>query len=281
MPIIQAITLGQDGSAQWVQLASGERFNMGSVSVLNFVRKLVGSAAAAKLTLDQFNKHGKAVVSVDVERMWELFPYRRSRWASDGSFMSGDHRTGPYLTKGETMPTILDDLKVLEGHIANLNKLAVEGKQASSETLEAILKLAKEIKSPNQSNNSTYYGYGTDLYEVGDTAPKPYTVGDAAPKPYTVGSTSIEGLSYDTFQANSKIASIVLSQAETTVGAIDRLASAGKRFNSVRAKSDVLAVISKTAGILKDVDLTQPWVRADLDKLASRMGEIHGLFPTE
>ena len=264
----EIVTIGGSGTAQWVMTSDGAKYNMGPISVLKFVQKLARGAGAAKAALNQFNKTGQTMLAVDLDKMWALFPYRRSRWASDGSFMSTDQRIRPTPTGDQHMTTILDDLKIFEGHLAKLNKQAGEGQKASAEDLEVIAKLAQKIKSPNQSNNSTYYGYGTDLFEVGDTPPKPHTV----------GASGIEGLSYDTFAKNTEVANEIIAKAESTVETIDKLITAGKKFNAARAKGDVHAVTSKIAGILKDVDLTQPWVQADLDKLAGRMSEIHGLF---
>jgi hypothetical protein len=54
--------------------------------------------------------------------------------------------------------------------------------------------------------------------------------------------------------------------------------TAGKKFNATKAKSDVLAVTTKVAGIVSDVDLTVPWVADDLQKLAARADQLYGLF---
>jgi hypothetical protein len=170
------------------------------------------------------------------------------------------------------MASIFEDLKAVEQHVGALKKQASEGKKASKADVEALVHLAGKIKSPNQSTNKTYYNLGApDVYEVGDTPPKVET----AP---TAKAAGIQKLAYDTFKANADVADGVLSKAEATVSAIDRLATAGKRFNSVRAKLDVSEVTTKVAGIMQDADLTQPWVRGDLDKLATRMGQLHGLF---
>lgn len=160
------------------------------------------------------------------------------------------------------MPTIQEDLGHLEAHIAELKKHASTTTEASlAEGREILVRLAQKIKSPNQSKNQTYYNLGApDVHEVGDK---------------TAGADL--DLSFDKAQANMTLAHQILAKADETVVRIDKLAGAGKKFNAARAKSDVHAVTSKVAGILK-MDLTASWVQEDLRKLASRTDHIHGLF---
>ena len=167
------------------------------------------------------------------------------------------------------MATIHDDLTALENHIALLNKHASKVTPASlKEGQELLAKLAQKIKSPNQSQNGTYYNLG---------APQVFEVGDAAPKPVTVNAGEESGLAYDAIQSNTSAAQQILAKAEATVAQIDKLAAAGKKFNAAKAKADVHGVTSKVAGILK-MDLTASWVAGDLVKLAAKADHIHGLF---
>lgn len=271
------VTLGTDGTNNWVQIPTGEKLSLGTLSPLDFVSKLSSGPVEARRVLNAFNGAGSAVVGVDMDRMWVLFRPNRTRWAGgprsldDGSFMASPSMKPANQQTERSMATIFEDLNAVEKHVEALKKQASEGKKATKEDLEGLVRLAGKIKSPNQSDNSTYYNLGApDVYEVTDKMPKVPTAKTASVK-----------LAYDVFKANADVANGILGQAETTVSAIDRLANAGKRFNSVRAKQDVLEVTTKVAGIMQDADLTQPWVSGDLDKLASRMGEIHGLFETK
>lgn len=169
------------------------------------------------------------------------------------------------------MSTIDQDLAALETHISTLNRVA--GKIAPAKMQEGhewLVRLAQKIKSPNQSNNATYYNLG---------APVVHEVGDAEPKVHTVEASSTH-LSFDVFKQNSVLAGDILSKSQETVEKIERLASAGKKFNAAKAKADVHAVTSKVAGILREVDLTKDWVRGDLEKLAAQADKLHGLFAT-
>lgn len=254
------ISVGTDGFTDWVRLPTGERLNLGSLSIVNFVSKLIGGRQARQV-VEAFLQTGEAMLNVDEERMWGLLTPKRVRWASD-SFMPLD----PATTRKGTMANIHEDLTALEQHIAALNTHAGKVTTASlKQGHEILFKLADKIKSPNQSKNDTYYNLG---------APSVYEVGDAAPKPVTVQAS---GLAFDTVQANQTTAQQILAKAEETVAKIDKLAAAGKKFNAAKAKADLHAVTSKVAGILK-MDLTASWVQDDLTKLAQRADELHGLF---
>lgn len=272
------VTVGTDGFTDWVKLPDGSRLNLGPISVLKLVSKLAPSRGAARSTLDAFLKDGEAMFSVDDAKMWALFAPRRAIWAGDdGPFMAPDQRTSnqppPGGPQGQgTMSTIHEDLTKLETHIQALNKAAANKVPAAKmqEGHEILFRLAQKIKSPNQSKNETYYGLGApDVHEVGDAAPKPHTV---------QAGEQIEGLAYDTVKGNEEIAGQILAKAEATVEIIDKLAAAGKPFRAAQAKADVHAVTSKVGGILSDTDLTASWIREDLQKLAGRMDQIHGLF---
>lgn len=162
------------------------------------------------------------------------------------------------------MNTFSDDLTLIERHIQALNEAASKKASNLSDGIAYLKKLAGKIKSPNQSDNSTYYNLG---------APKVYEVGDKAAST----ETPVSGLSFDTMVANQEIANGILAKAASTVQTIDKLAAAGRRFNANQAKADLKEVTTKASGILT-TDLTQAWVKADLQKLASRVEHIHGLF---
>lgn len=262
MPLL-LVSVGSDGFTDWVRLPDGQKLNLGPLSIMSFVAKLVGKGRGRQ-TVEAYLRDGEAMLSVDEGRMWDLLTPVRSRMASgDGSFMAPRFRTA---RKGN-MPTIHEDLTALERHISDLNKHAGHVTPASlTKGHEILVKLADKIKSPNQSKNDTYYGLG---------APNVYEVDDAAPKPHTVNAS--EGLAFDTLQANQTVAQDILAKATETAATIDKLAKAGKRFNAAKAKADVHAVTSKVAGILK-TDLTAAWVQGDLAKLAAQTDHLHGLF---
>lgn len=267
------ITIGTDGATNWVRTPDGQRFNLGSVSVLSFVTKLaLGGNREAKRVLKDFLLGEEVMLRVDDERMWDLLAPRRIRWAADSFIPPDQQGTG-------NMATIDTDLAALERHVQMLNKAA--GKvtpEKMAEGISILVKLAGEIKSPNQSLNKTYYGLKPDLFEVGDAAPKPFEVGDPMPKVETAKAASVDDLNIDVYEANSKLATQILNRMEAVDQRIDQLVTAGKKFNASQAKADIHAVTSKVATIVSDIDLTTPWVKDDLQKLAARAGQLHGLF---
>ena len=163
----------------------------------------------------------------------------------------------------------MNELQIIEASLSQAEKiLGVLARQAASGQTRGIdtvrqdfIKAANKIKSPNQSKNQTYYNLGEPQVEVAPTAKS------AGAK-----------LAYDVLQDNSTVAGEILACLEETNDRVDALVTAGKRFNASRAKQDLHAVSTKVAGILRDADLTQSWVKTDLTKLASRAMEIHGIF---
>jgi hypothetical protein len=261
------VTIGTDGVTDWVSTPDGQRFNLGAVSALNLVTHTV-QKGLAKSILDQFNRHGEVMASVDEGQLWELLAPKRARWSSDVSSSMPSHKAEPSQRKESTMNTLSDDLQAIERHVSALDQAASRKATNLSEGVQLLVKLANKIKSPNQSKNQTYYNLGApDVYEVGDKA--------ASDKAVPVPTTSV--LSFDVYEGNLNLANQILATAEETVGKIDVLAEAGRPFNAAKAKLDVHAVTVKVAGILR-ADLTASWVRDDLVKLASRANEIHSLF---
>lgn len=261
------VVVGTDGVTDWVRMPTGQRFNLGPISIARFLEAVAGKGVAKRLVA-AFLRDGEVMVRAAEDAVWDVLTPVRARWAAGGSFMGADPRTR------KPMPTIQDDLSALEQHIKALTAAAPDwkaGKITASSMQEGravLVRLAQKIKSPNQSDNSTYYNLGApDVFEVGDTPPKPVTV------------TASEGLAVDVIEANTQTAQGILVKAEETVAKIERLASMGKPFNAAKARADVHKVTSKVAAILK-MDLTAGWVQGDLTKLAAQADKIHSIFAT-
>lgn len=250
------VSIGTDGITNWVRLPSGERMNLGPLSVLSFVTHSAQSGKAAKRALDGFLRDGEAMVSVDEESMWGLLTPVRAKWSTNiaGPFMTYDPRTA----RARYMSINEKDLKDLEQHVAALNKFASKASpQKMAEGREILAKLAKKVCVADDQQQ-----------EEPKEEPKKDEESDKE---------ASSGLAYDTIQANRALANNILAKSDETVQVIDRLASAGKPFNAARAKADVHAVTSKVAGIIRE-DLTQSWVGQDLHKLAAQADKLHGLF---
>lgn len=252
------VTIGTDGIKDWVQTPNGRKHALGEHSILSFVTRLTSNSRAARLALDAFLRDGAAVVSVDEDRLGEFFVPRRSRWALvNSSFMSSDqrHLSTPRSSEMSTVPAFL---KAAEEAVAYLDKAATRGRQ-DSRAIEALVRLGSELQIAE-------YGYD-DVEQIDEDDVQ-------------VQQQDQQGLAFDAYESNMQVASEILDQARETVSVIDRLASAGKRFNSVRAKADVHAVTTRVASIIEKTALTEDWVRADLQKLAAESSRIRNLFPT-
>lgn len=186
---VAMVTFGTDGFVDYVRVPDGQRYMLGPVSVLKLITGLVPSRTA-RVALKEFVSSKQVMLSVDLDRMWAMLPFRRARFSSVANpLMQGPDR------------------------------------QVLSEK-----------------------------------------------------STMLKTASYDTFTANVEIAEDIVAKVAATDEAIERLKTAGKRFDSVRAKQDLHKIASRVAEIAQNVDLAQPWVGNDLADLSKRATEIHGLF---
>lgn len=123
--------------------------------------------------------------------------------------------------------------------------------------IESLKKLIGDLRAPapygDQANNSNFYPSGEE------------------PK-------MASGPSYDTFKAHSDMAESIVARVHETDTQINKLVEAGKKFDAPRAKQDLHKIASKVAEIAENVDLAQPWLRGDLEKLSAEADRIHGLF---
>jgi len=254
------VSVGTDGTTDWVQTPDGSRYNLGPLSVLKFVTKLA-RPSQARWVLDQFLGEGQAMLAVDEERMWALLAPKRSRWAAEkgGEF--------PYGFVPVRLPMdIYEHLTRTERVVAYLDKKASFG-ETDPKAFEYLRKEAGKIQSPNQSDNSTYYGLGeVPVHEAADPAPEPHTV------------AASEHLQFDVYDQNMRLARKILDWSRVTVATIDSKVAAGRKFDSNRAKFDVHALTSKVASICEGTSLTEEWVRGDLQKLADRSKGLLRMF---
>lgn len=272
------VTIGTDGFTDWVRLPNGERLNLGPVSALSFVSKLA-KGRYAKAILDGFLLNGEALVTVDEAAMWALLTPARARWASD--------LTGPFMTSDPSRNTMakIDDrhLSKLETHVAALTKFASKATPKKMEEGRAILmRLAQAVRVAEDQEQQQEEQQKQAAEQAQEEQAQEEQQKQAAEQQDQEESQDKQAsLHYDTFKASNDLATTILAKAEDTIAKIDRLASAGKKFNAARAKADVHAVTSKVAGILRDTDLTKAWVREDLQKLAAQADKLHRLFPSK
>ena len=277
------VVLGTDGLSDWVQTSDGVKFALGAVSPLRFVVELVPSGWAARQALDAFLAEGKAMFSVDVDRMWELLKPHRARWTSvhDGiasPLIPPSDRT-LFARQGTAMAdtnwadktikdAVTNQIARIEQQIGVLQQHAKEASPGSisadsmKNQIEGLRDLVAWLRRPspygNQSQNSTYYG-------LPNQGP-----GDIK--------ASTGRASYDNFKANSVLAEGILAKVDETDKKIDALVTAGKKFDAPRAKQDLHKIASRVTEIVANVDLAQPWVSGDLAEMAKHADQIHGLF---
>lgn len=252
------VSVGTDGIKDWVRTPDGLKLNLGPHSVLSFVTQLSKNPLAARHALTQFLKKGEAMLSVDEGRLWKLLAPVRARWATDAFMPPLSTIAEQHHFERTSMETVFEHLNRTERVIAWLNKQAAAGR-TEPKAFEYLKREAGKIKSPNQSQNSTYYG-----------------LGDA--KPYEVTDKAAGALTVDVLETNTRIIEAIQRKAEKTASTITRLERAGKKFNASRARADVRAVTSRVATLVERTQLIEPWVRDDLLKLAQRNDHLYSLF---
>lgn len=270
------VTVGTDGFTDWVKLADGVKANLGAISVLKFVVGLVPRAFTARSALDAFLANGHAMISVDEDKMWAMLKPRRARWAADSPLIPRQYRTFQdcslrrdlVLRQGDTMADTADStqaeaiknqitqveeqISILSGHASDagngsLSKDLMNDQIASLKTLIGVLR-NHDGNYGTQKNNSDFQA------------------------------SALDEPSYAIFQANTELAETIVARVAAAHDIVEKLVTAGKKFDSPRAKQDLHRIASSVSEMARDVDLAQPWVRGDLDKLATEADRIHGLF---
>lgn len=262
------VTVGTDGSKDWVKTPDGQKFALGPVSVLTFVTRLGRNTRVAQKALDEFLEHGEAMLAVDDDRLWALLAPRRARWAA-GPFMGSDH--GGYM--GTTAAESRE--------VKTLNRLALEASRLCDELHAALSGLGSRIKSFPPVDGPTARDIEKFLSVLSEFRGDALGWGGMAfsdPEGLPKQGRSKERLAFDTYEANMRVAHAILAKARESVSTIDTLAAKGKRFNVARARADIARVTAKVANICSDSEMTESWVARDLAKLAARNDRIHALF---
>ncbi len=266
------VTIGSDGLSDYVQLSDGQRYMLGSVSILRFVTELAPGSLVARSTLDDFLAGRRTMLRVDLDRMWQVLAPRRARHSSvvaiplippaisrslDLRTLRARQGTMADTSDRATQEAIANQITRIEGQIALLEQKAKDagGTPAASmkSDIDSLKSLITELRRPSpygdQSKNETFYGL-----------------------------PGAKQASFDMLQANTSLAEEILTKVASTNDKIEQLVLAGKRFDSPRAKQDLHKIASRVSEIVQNVDLAQPWVRQDLAVLAKSADAIHSLF---
>ena len=183
---VAMVTVGTDGFVDYVQVPDGQKFMLGPVSVLRLITGSAGSMRSARVALKEFVESGKTMLSVDLDKMWALLPFRRARYSS-------------------------------------ANPLIEEQERVS-------------WKRPMKSAAKT-------------------------------------------LSASLETAEVILSKVAETNASIDRLVDSGKRFDSVRAKGDLLRLASKVSDVVRSLEVAPTRMGRELAELEAQATEIYELFP--
>lgn len=259
------VTVGTDGSKDWVRTPDGQKFALGSVSVLGFVTKLSRNTKIARRILDEFLKTGEAMLSVDDSHMWDLLAPPRARWAA-----------GPLMPPLRGRQALADSWKAESREVKELNALAQDAAR-TCDVLQTLLgklgdrlKRTPEVRGPSLREIDLFVrslsGFRSDLLGWGGVS--------FADREAARGSTRPS----EVYESNMRAAREILEKARKTSARIDSLASSGKPFNASRARADVARVATRVASLCNETQLTEAWVRDDLEKLAARSDELLGLF---
>lgn len=263
------ITLATDGFVNWVELPDGQRKSLSVCSPLKFVVELASNVSTARRVLDAFNEGQPALFSVDLDRMEDVIRPPRRRWGAK-PFMDSEGRTSETLmsnfsrvfkaTRGteqalKAWSAKASTDKTLENRTASERFVALdEERRAFYSSLSCLFKTVKAYLTTADDDGSL---------ETQESDPDETSDKEAS-------------LRYDTLTANADAAQAIIEKMTSVQERIETIKNA--RFDSIRAKSEVHSVVTKVAGILENVDLTQHWVTEDLQKLASRADHLHGLF---
>lgn len=238
----------------------------------------------ARKALDAFLAHGEAMVPFDLDKFDELVQPRRARWSSVASPLIHPERQIPTITEGtnmaqeklastEQVAALNQRLALVEGQVSQIARLA-SAKMPTENAVKGLRDLVGGLHFYNpgdQAKNDAWYTPGGKVDTVEDHPTYP----DALTHPKTA---STEGASVAVLNANADLAESILTKLSDTNVKIDRLVTAGRKFDASKAKSDIHKLANEVQTILTNVDLAMPYVGPELHKLASQAHDIHGLF---
>ena len=162
----------------------------------------------------------------------------------------------------------IDKLTTLERHVQMLRRAAVSNvsPKKMAEGVGILVRLADQFDEDEV------------IREASQVPQDPEK--ESAPDDNLDDDTGTDKLAFDTYKANTAMATDILDKMDAVNDKVDQIVASGKEgFQAEAAKADIHEVTSKVASIVSEVDLaTTPWVAGDLKKLASRATYLHGLF---
>ncbi len=257
---LKTVTLGSDGVVDYVETADGVRYSLGPVSILQVVRALVSGTSRQKQVLNRINRGGMALVSLDIDQLFEMLRPRPYRNASP---------LIPLSTMREEVSMqasrLEKNLRELELRADYLTKLASNG-QENPRVWEDMRRLASTLLSAEEEQ-----GQEQETQEQGQKQAQEQEPGQEQEEQEKTANTEV-------LKANSALAEGILHKLGETSSKITQLEKAGRKFNASRAQTDIHNVALQVEEILTQADLGVPWVGSALHHLASEADRLHGLF---
>jgi len=178
------VTIGTDGNVDYVQTPDGQRHMLGPVSVLKLITGLV-PVRTAREALKEFTENNQVMLSVDLDKMWTLLPFRRARYSSTTNpFMKREDRSFPFsdlekiMLKSASYETFSSNMELAEGIVtkvaetnSRIDALIAEGKQFDSNRAKGDLhKIASKVSEIAQNVDMAQPWVETDLTELSKQA---------------------------------------------------------------------------------------------------------------
>jgi len=153
------VTIGTDGFVDYVQTPDGRRYNLGPVSVMKLVMGLT-SLRNARTALKEFLENKQVMLSVDLDKMWALLPFKRARYSSfTNSLMEKadcycqEPKTERTMLRAASYDTFTSNVTLAEDAIAKvaatdaiIDRLVSEGRRFDSGRAKSDLhKIASKV----------------------------------------------------------------------------------------------------------------------------------------
>lgn len=283
------VIISTDGLRDFVQLPEGVKLILGPISMAKLVATCVTNRAMARRALDEFLKHGEAMIAIDLDKFETLVQPKRARWSSTDpsiprerripSIPEGMHMSQVKMASAEQIVALDSRIALIEQQVSLVNKLAA----AKLPTATAVTSLREMVgglhfyNPGDQSKNDAWNITAPPKVEEVDGKPLSLPAEVTNPKMAT-DAVVVEGAGVEALNVNATIAEGILSTLSETNDRIDTLVTAGRKFNAAKAKEDLHKIGTSVQTILTDMDLAMPYVKADLEKLATEAASIHGLF---
>lgn len=128
------VALGFDNVSDWVRLPTGEKLNLGTISVYRLVTTCV-APQFWQPTLDAFLEGKEPEVHVDADRLWDLVAPRKPRLADR------------FIPARSARDRMLQTLDALEAHIEVMARLGRSKTASAERRKDGLILLGKLVKA--------------------------------------------------------------------------------------------------------------------------------------